>query len=343
MKKLSWASPLEQQGPGNNLVSGPVSRCKWTSLHDRWGHLPWTLDRHHSRKLGWLACSPHRVVTTHLSSSLAQLGHSTHWRMHWAVFPFPRWPDSGISWVTLRTALRHCIGSTNCFVVISHVQVGSKGDQQPIPWKKPTPAEHGWPLVARLTASKVMSVDYRVLSCSAEMSRRCKFTSDWTSVKAKSLLSAMSLARCVILHISGLWIVRFWSILRQRDHHQGLTKIIEHTVTTTVEVHSSTTFIDMYLSARLLVWLVISCGARDTMRSAHLATALSNMWSQRLIFAVGGITFIFRSGGVGFLLDDYVNLLFNVGVSSVTTRRCVLWLNVVLCRCGIRLAKGAKI
>ena len=57
--------------------------------------------------------------------------------------------------------------------------------------------------------------------------------------------------------------------------------------------------------------------------------------------AVGGITFIFWSGGVSFLLDDCVNLLFKLGVSSITSRWCVLLLNAVTCRCGIRLAKGA--
>ena len=36
---------------------------------------------------------------------------------------------------------------------------------------------------------------------------------------------------------------------------------------------SMTHLMDMYFSARLLVWFEISCGARDTMRSAHLATA----------------------------------------------------------------------
>ena len=34
--------------------------------------------------------------------------------------------------------------------------------------------------------------------------------------------------------------------------------------------------------------------------------------------AMVGIAFIYRSGGVSFLLDDCVNLLFNVGVASIS-------------------------
>ena len=35
--------------------------------------------------------------------------------------------------------------------------------------------------------------------------------------------------------------------------------------------------------------------------------------------AMDGIPFVFRSGGVSFLLDDFVNLLFDVRVGSITS------------------------
>ena len=48
------------------------------------------------------------------------------------------------------------------------------------------------------------------------------------------------------------------------------------------------------------------------------------MRSQRWMSAMGGIMFIFGSGGVSFFQDDCVNLLFNVGVASITDPWCAL-------------------
>ena len=59
---------------------------------------------------------------------------------------------------------------------------------------------------------------------------------------------------------------------------------------------------DIYLSARCLAWLVISCGVRDTVGNSIPGATCG---------ATGGIMFIFRSGGVSFFLDDCVNLQFN--------------------------------
>ena len=72
-----------------------------------------------------------------------------------------------------------------------HVQVGSKGDIAAHPFRRNQLLLNK--VGHRLTASKVMSVDCRVLSCLAEMSRECGSSSDWTSAKAESSLSAMSL------------------------------------------------------------------------------------------------------------------------------------------------------
>ena len=50
----------------------------------------------------------------------------------------------------------------------------------------------------------------------------------------------------------------------------------------------------------------------------------SDMQSQRWMSAMGGIVFIFRSGSVSFLQDDGVDLLFNVGVGSISSLWCIL-------------------
>ena len=133
--------------------------------------------------------------------------------------PFP----DDLSWATLRTTLRHCIGSINCSVVISSSRPGGvqRRYSSPSLQKKPIPGEQGWPPAARLTASKVMSVDCRVLSCSAQEGSSSLLTGH--QLKPSHHFLPCPWHRRVVLHVSEPWIVGFWSILCQRDHYRGWT------------------------------------------------------------------------------------------------------------------------